>query len=83
MNPIEPSEIDVSAIHYIEGSSFEYYPIQGVDVVDFSLGDRHECRDGSVPVDHRVEQIGMESELRCDIVQTFPESQLDETVQSN
>ncbi len=58
MNPIEPSEIDVSAIHYIEGSSFEYYPIQGVDVVDLSFGDRHECRDGSVQIDHSMEFDG-------------------------
>jgi hypothetical protein len=58
MNPIEPSEIDVSAIHYIEGSSFEDYPIQGVDVVDLSLGDRHECRDRSVQIDHGVELDG-------------------------
>ena len=55
MNPIEPSEIDVSAIHYIECSSFEDYPVQRVDVVDLSLGDRHECRDRSVQVDHGVE----------------------------
>jgi hypothetical protein len=54
MNPIEQSEIDVSAIHCIKGSSFEDYPIQGVDLVDLSLGDRHECRDGSVQVDHGV-----------------------------
>ena len=58
MNPIEPSEIDVSTIHYIEGSSFEDYPIQGVDVVALPLGDRHECRDRSVQVDHGVEFDG-------------------------
>jgi hypothetical protein len=58
MNPIEPSEIDVSAIHYIEGSSFEDYPIQRVDVVDLPLGDRHECRNGSVQVDHGMELDG-------------------------
>ena len=58
MNPIEPSEIDVSAIHYIEGSSFEDYPIQGVDIVDLPLGDRHESRDGSVQVDYGVEFDG-------------------------
>ena len=58
MNPIETGEIDVSAIHYIECSSFEDDPVQGVDVVDFSLGDRHECRDRSVQVDHSVELDG-------------------------
>jgi len=58
MNPIKPIEIDVSAIHYIEGSNFEDYPIQGVDVVDLPLGDRHECRDRSVQVDHGVELDG-------------------------
>jgi hypothetical protein len=37
MNPVEPSEIDVPAIHYIKGSSFEDYPVQDVDVVDLPL----------------------------------------------
>lgn len=55
MNAGQPSEIDVSAIHYIEGSSLEDDPIQGVDIVDLSLGDRHECGYRSVQVDHGVE----------------------------
>ena len=55
MNPIESSKIDVSTIHYIECSRVEDDPIQGIDVVNLSLGDRDECRDGSVQVDHGVE----------------------------
>jgi hypothetical protein len=55
MNTIEPSEIDVSAIHYIEGSGFEDYPIQSVDLVNLPLGDRHERGDRPVQIDHGME----------------------------
>ncbi len=54
-NAGESSEIDVSAIHYIESSRFEDYPVQGVDIVDLPLGNRHESWDRSVQVDHGVE----------------------------
>ncbi len=41
----QPGEIDVSAVHYIEGTRFEDDPVQGIDLVDLPLGDRHERRD--------------------------------------
>jgi hypothetical protein len=39
-------------------TAYEDYPIQRVDVVDLPLGDRHECRNGSVQVDHGMELDG-------------------------
>jgi len=54
-DPIEPPEIDVSAIHYIEGSGLENYPIQGVDVVNLPFCDRDEYRDRASQVNHGVQ----------------------------
>ena len=51
----QTKEIFVSTIQYVEGSGLENDPIQGVDVVDLSLGDRDEHGDGAAQVDHRVE----------------------------
>ncbi len=41
----EALEVEVPSIHHVEGPHFEGDPIQGVHVVDFGPGDRHECRD--------------------------------------
>ena len=51
----QPSEIDVSTVHYVECSSLENDPIQSVDIVDPPLGDRHELGNGASQVDHCVE----------------------------
>ena len=54
-DPIEPPEIDVSTIHYIEGSGLENYPIQGVDIVNLPFCDRDEYRDRASQVNHGVQ----------------------------
>lgn len=56
-DPIEPPEIDVSTIHYIEGSGLQDDPIQSVDVVNLSLGDGYEYGDGAPQVYHSVKLL--------------------------
>src|SRR5690606_2896647 len=51
----EATEVDVSTIHYIEGSGLEGDPVQGLHVVDPALRDGHERGDGALQVDQRVD----------------------------
>jgi len=51
----QSEEVDGSAIQYVEGSSFEDDPIQGVDVVDLPVRDRHEHGDRAAQLDHGME----------------------------
>jgi hypothetical protein len=55
MNAGQPFEIDVSAIQYIEGSRFEDDLIQGVDVVDLTIGNCSKRWNRAVQIDHGVE----------------------------
>lgn len=58
MDARQSKEIYVSTIQYVESSGLEGDPVQSVDVVDFSLRDRYECRDRAIQVDHGMELDG-------------------------
>ena len=50
----QPEEIQISTVHHIEGSRFEDDPVQSLHVVDLPLGDRNECGNRTLQVDHGV-----------------------------
>lgn len=51
----ETPEVEVPPVHDVEGAWLQSDPIQGVHVVDPSLGDRHEGGDRAPEVDHGVD----------------------------
>ena len=48
-------EVDVSTIEHVERAGFQNEVVEGVDIVNFSVGDMDEARDVSTQVDERVE----------------------------
>ena len=64
VNLEESLEVHVSAIHDIEGSSFEHDFIENADVVDLSVRNRDEHGDRTTQVDQRMEFDGGFSSLK-------------------
>ena len=48
-------EVDVSTVHYVEGTGLEDYPIQSIDIVNLPLCDGDESRNRTPQVDHGME----------------------------
>lgn len=48
---VETLEVDVSAIHHVEGSGLWRDSIENVDVVQFSFGNFNECGDRATQVE--------------------------------
>src|SRR5262245_13515014 len=55
MEPVEPLEVEVSAIHNIEGTRLGDEHIEDVDVVQFAIGNMDETGNRSAQVEQRVE----------------------------
>ena len=51
---VESTEIEVAAVHHIEGTGFDRQNVEDVDIVDLALGNQHKTRDISTQVDQRV-----------------------------
>lgn len=48
---MEACEIDVAAVHDVEGAGFQSQWIQGIDIVNFSVGKVDKAGDDSSQVD--------------------------------
>ena len=55
---METGEIDVTTVHGVEGSRLQNQLVQGVDIVDFPVGNMDEAGDISPQIDERVELDG-------------------------
>ncbi len=52
---IEPLEIEVAAVHDIVGSGLDLDPVEGMDIVQFSVGNMQKSRDIAVKIEQRVQ----------------------------
>src|SRR6266446_2754900 len=52
MQTKQPFEVEVAAVHDIEGAWLESQDIQDVDIVEFPVADVNEARDGTAQVEH-------------------------------
>lgn len=53
--PIQPREIDVASVHYVERPRLDRYLVEDRDIVDLSMRDLHERRNVAVPVQQPVQ----------------------------
>jgi len=51
---MEAAKIDVAAIHDVKGSRFRNKQVEGMNVVQLSIGNVDEARDGSAQVEQRL-----------------------------
>ena len=58
MYPMESFEIDVAAVHHIEGTGLGNQDVEDVDVVQFSIGNVNEFRDIAAKVEQRMQLDG-------------------------
>ena len=70
MDTHQSGEIDISAVHYVKGSSFEDDPIQRIYVVNRSVGNRDEHGDGALKIDQ-----GMKLDRRLALAKPGPREQ--------
>ena len=54
MQSMKPLEVNIAAIHHVNGASFRYEQIEDIDVVQFAVGNVDETRDVSTQVKQRV-----------------------------
>ena len=52
--PVEPLEVEIAAIHHVEGASFRRDLIQDVHVMHFAVGDADKQGDVAMQIDQRV-----------------------------
>lgn len=55
MEAVEPLEIEVAAIHHVEGARLGNEHVEDVDIVQFAVGDVNEARDSAAQVEQRVQ----------------------------
>ena len=58
MKQIETLEVEIGAVHDIEGAGLRDEIVEGVDVVDFSLGNLDKRRDRAAQIQKRMELDG-------------------------
>ena len=55
MEAVEPLEVEVAAIHHVEGARLGNEHVEDVDIVQFAVGDVDEARDSAAQVEERVQ----------------------------
>ncbi len=54
MQAIQPLEIDVAAIHDVEGAGLRYQQVEDIDIVQLAVGDVDEARNAAAQIQQRV-----------------------------
>ena len=55
LEAIKSGEVDIAAIHGVEGSRFDREMVESVDIVHFAVGNVDKTRDVAAQIDERVE----------------------------
>src|SRR4029434_10286190 len=55
MEAVEQLEVEVAAIHHVEGARLGNEHVEDVDIVQFAVGDVDEARDSAAQVEERVQ----------------------------
>ena len=54
MQAVETGEVEIAAIHDVEGSGFGQEQVQDVDVMELAVGNVNECRDMPAEIEQRM-----------------------------
>ena len=54
MQVVKPFEVNITAIHYVDGPSFRHKKIEDIDIVKFAVGNMDKTRDIAPQIKQRV-----------------------------
>ena len=51
---VEPLKVEIAAVHHVNGTGFGDQQVEDIDVVQPSVGDVNEARDGTAQIEQRM-----------------------------
>ena len=58
MHFVQPGEVQITAIHDVEGPRFDWQEVQYIDLVHLAVADMDECRNGTAQIQQRMHLDG-------------------------